>query len=398
MRKGFSGLRGFVNGVLRTVAREKENIRWPDRQQEPLRALSVQYSVSAEILSAWLPRYGEEKTEAICRAFLEDRPLTVHRFAAAADSADKYSQEVRGRDTEILRDTGILGNSYFLKKGIDPAEVPEFHEGKLYVQDLSSQIAIAAAAIRPGERVLDLCAAPGGKSLLAAERGAQVLARDLTEEKVSLIRENAVRMQFAEEKETHGTAPASAIRAQAADAASTIRAQAADAAVYDPDLKEAFDLVIADLPCSGFGVAGKKPEIKYKAYEETVTALAELQRTILANAVRYVRPGGRLLFSTCTIAEEENEDNARWLLENYGLQPATRSDAPQRTNYARQTAERMDASQKSNFFLQPAEVSEEVQEVLRSRSIPFGKYGVQLLPSDGPWDGFYFALFRKQDK
>ena len=364
--KGFGGLRGFVNGVLRAIVREKpapenfwpdpENSRpapekgrpawenfWPDPEKDLAKALSVRYSISEEILGAWLPRYGREKTEAICRAFLEDRPLTAHYFAPASESRPGSAS------ADWLEPTGILPNSYFIKKGTDPAGTQLFREGKLYVQDLSSQIAVASVGIRPGDCVLDLCAAPGGKSLLAAEAGACVLARDLTEEKTARIRENAERMHLC--AKDGGTAAPGAVGITAVTAAPGtpgITAMTADASVFDPDLEEKFDVVIADLPCSGFGVAGRKPEIKYKAYAENVRTLSQLQRTILANAVRYVRPGGKLLYSTCTIAVEENEDNVQWLLERHPC-------------------------------LQPV-----------------GEGGKQLLPCDGPWDGFFYALFEKR--
>ena len=342
MHKGFSNLRGFVNGVLRTIVREKENLQWPDEKADPVRALSVRYSVSEEILTAWISRYGEEKTEAICRAFLEDRPLTAHCFTKKTSSgaAEAAGEKPAG---DSLTPTGILEASCFISKGTDPAAIPGFREGNLYIQDLSSQIAVAAVAVQPGDHVLDLCAAPGGKSFLAAERGAQVSSRDLTEEKAALIRENAGRLHL------------------------PVCVEAADASVFVPDLEEQFDVVIADLPCSGFGVAGRKPEIKYKPYRETVDVLAALQKKILANAVRDVRLGGKLLYSTCTIAEEENEANVQWLLEKYG----------------------------DRYGLQLTELSKPVQELLAGRSVPVGKYGVQLLPCDGPWDGFFFALIWK---
>lgn len=366
VKKGFGGLRGFVNGVLRTIVREKENLIkedvWPDRKKNPARAISARYSIAEDIVKAWLPRFGEEKTEAVCRAFLEERPLSVHRFGSAAQNGSEERQltanRVSSADQEKsegeqaekhLRPTGILEDSFFLDKGIDPAELPGFREGRLYIQDLSSQIAVAAADIRRGDRVLDLCAAPGGKSLLAAERGAEVMSRDLTEEKTALIRQNAARLGL------------------------PLTVATADAGVFDPSLEASFDVVIADLPCSGFGVCGRKPEIKYKSYRETVTALAELQRKILTNAVRYVRPGGKLLYSTCTIAEEENEANVRWLLETYGTGGAEKE-----------------------LCFRKAEMSGHVLSLLKAHSVPVGEYGVQLFPCDGPWDGFFFSVLQRE--
>ncbi|MBR2562402.1 MAG: 16S rRNA (cytosine(967)-C(5))-methyltransferase, partial [Eubacterium sp.] len=168
-----------------------------------------------------------------------------------------------------------------------------------------------------------------------------VLSYDLTDEKTDLIRENCRRCHMP-----------------------NIRIGTADARQFDPALEAQFDVVIADLPCSGFGVAGKKPEIKYKNYKETVAALSGLQKQILENAVRYVRPGGKLLYSTCTIAVEENEDNAAWLTRQFGLMPVDlRKNLPEKL-----------------------------------QSIPTAQKGyVQLLPGDGPWDGFFFSLFVRPD-
>ena len=397
-QKGFAGLRGFVNGVLRTIAREKENICrpdpeeenirrpdqkegfcWPDRDKESARALSVRWSVGEDLIKAWLPVYGAEKTEAICRAFLKDRPLAVRI----------YKEEMLPENGQEIEASDILPHSGFLRKGLDPASLAAFREGQIYVQDLSSQLAVTAAGIRPGDRVLDLCAAPGGKSLLAVSFGAQVCARDLTEEKADRIRENAARCLqtiLASEKEETGIEKqtgAAEIEKEIQTGIAEIDnerqtalaeqsgkrrrerlcAEAADACVYDPACEAAFEVVIADLPCSGFGVAGRKPEIKYKPYRETVSALAEIQKKILANAVRYVRPGGKLLYSTCTIAREENEDQVRWLLDT--------------------------------FPLQPEKPAEPVYALLQSRGISYTETGVQLLPCDGPWDGFFFAVLHR---
>ena len=151
-------------------------------------------------------------------------------------------------------------------------------------------------------KVLDLCAAPGGKSLQAADLmkdEGEVLACDISAEKIARIRENISRSGFR-----------------------CIETAVADAELFDPEKEGRFDLVIADLPCSGLGTAGRKPEIKYRVKREKIGELAALQRRILKNAVRYVRPGGKLLYSTCTLTKEENTDNADWLRDACGMDPA----------------------------------------------------------------------------
>ena len=161
--------------------------------------------------------------------------------------------------------SGILPDAFFLNRtGEDPSSLPEFLDGSIYIQDLSSQIAVAAADIRPGDDVLDLCAAPGGTSLLASERAGRdgsVLSRDLTEEKTARIRENTVRCRR-----------------------DNICVETADARIFDPALEERFDVVIADLPCSGFGVIRRKPDIRYKSPEDA----ADLPEAVLHKAFRGV--------------------------------------------------------------------------------------------------------------
>ena len=189
-------------------------------------------------------------------------------------------------------------------------------------------------------RVLDLCAAPGGKSLQAADllqdRG-EVLACDISEEKTARIRENLARSGFR-----------------------CVKTAVSDALVFDPEKEGRFDLVIADLPCSGLGTAGRKPEIKYRVTRDRIDELADLQRRILKNAVRYVRPGGKLLYSTCTLTKEENADNADWLLGSFGLKPEP--------------------------FRLPA-------------GLPAGEETgrLQLLPREGGGDGFFISLFLKEE-
>ena len=215
--------------------------------------------------------------------------------------------------------------------------------GLAVVQDLAAILSVALAAPKPGDAVLDLCAAPGGKSMHAADLTGpegSVLACDLTENKIRLLEENITRCGF-----------------------ENMRAQIADARVFDPKKEEKYDLVIADLPCSGLGVMGRKPEIRYRVSEEEIRELAALQREILGNAVRYVKPGGKLLFSTCTMTEEENRANALWLMNEAALKPA--------------------------------DIREEVPEVFRDGVI--GANCLQLLPS-ALSDGFFISIWEKSNE
>ena len=189
----------------------------------------------------------------------------------------------------------------FELKGYDYlGALPEFQEGLCTVQDVSSMLAVKAAGIKPSDKVIDVCAAPGGKSIQASEllEDGEITARDLTENKVALIEENILRM-----------------------GAEHIQAQCQDALEFVAEDEGTADVVIADLPCSGLGVIGRKPDIRYRMSREDMKSLARLQREILTVVSRYVKPGGTLIYSTCTVNPEENEENVRWFWRTFLLNP-----------------------------------------------------------------------------
>jgi len=178
-----------------------------------------------------------------------------------------------------------------------PARHPFYYAGLYYLQEPSAMAPAAVLPVEPGDKVLDVCAAPGGKSTHMAELlqgSGMVEARDLTEYKVDLIRENIAR---------HGL--------------SNMKAVQMDATVDDPDSHQKADVLVCDLPCSGLGVMGKKTDIRYKMTKEKAAELAKLQRQILSVVWDYVRPGGTLVYSTCTIHRSENEDNTAWFLKEH---------------------------------------------------------------------------------
>ncbi len=340
VKKGFRSLKGFVNGVLRTVIREKEQISFPERSQ-PLDYLKVKYSMPEYLAEKWLNRYGLEITEKICASFLEEKPLTVRlRNHGSEKETEEILKELEAEEIQVLQ-APYVEDARILKGCNSLQYLPPFYEGKLQVQDVSSMLAVLCAGIRPGQKILDLCAAPGGKTIFAADRTGeegQVISRDLTEKKTELIRENLERCKI-----------------------SHVLVQRKDAAVCETGLQGTQDVVIADVPCSGYGVIGRKPDIKYRAGMENQRELVELQRAILRNAASYVKPGGVLLFSTCTIAQEENEDNVCFIREELGL-----------------------TSESLNGFL---------PEELQTEDTAAGF--LQLLPGIHDCDGFFVARFRK---
>ena len=297
VRRGFGSLRGFVNGVLRTVAREKDRIPWPVRETDPEEYISIMYSVPKQLVLQWTSWFGTEKTEQICRSFQEQAPLTVRLRPGMESDA-----------VQLLEADGVqccsapyVPFARCLTGAEDLESLEAFRRGMIAVQDVSSMLAVLTAGIREGDTVLDLCAAPGGKSLLAADllKGTgQVTARDLTEQKAALIRDNCSRLGV-----------------------KNVEVQVRDASVYDEEMYQKADVVLADLPCSGLGVIGRKPDIRYHASDEKTESLVLLQRRILENAVRYVKPGGTLLYSTCTFDPRENDENAAWLAGQTNCRP-----------------------------------------------------------------------------
>lgn len=352
-RKGFHGLTGFANGVLRTVLREQEHISWPG-PEDKIRSLSVRYSMPEYLVEKWLEQLdsagtdapgttdpdGISLTEQICREFLKEPRLTV-RVRRTDHSAAETLESLRAQGV-TAEPAPYLDYAFYLSDYGRLEELAAFREGRIQVQDVSSMLAVEAAGIRPGDSVLDLCAAPGGKSLLAADKAGKagrVLARDLTIHKIELLRENIARSGL-----------------------ENITAEQADAAVPDPSMREQADVVLADLPCSGYGVIGRKPDIRYRACRENEQELVRLQRRILEQAASYVKPGGTLVYSTCTICREENQENVEWF--------------------------------RKNFPFRPDDLRPFLCEELRGGTAAEGY--LQLLPGPHRCDGFFLARFKKE--
>ena len=314
-KKGFSSLKGFVNGVLRNISRNLGTVEYPD--------LSVKYSTPEWIVRQWTDEYGEETARKMLESQYKERPITVrvnlHRISRESLMERLVSEGVRVRKVEgIDCALEISGYDYL-------AALPSFREGLFQVQDVSSMLAVLKAAPRRGDYCIDVCAAPGGKSLHLADLldgTGMVEARDLTEYKVQLIEENIARSGM-----------------------TNIRAVQWDATVPDEVSAGKADVVLADLPCSGLGVLNKKRDLKYRMTPEQEKELVHLQRRILETVQQYVKPGGTLVYSTCTVHREENEGNTAWFLEHFPF-------------------------------------------VLKEQ--------IQMLPGRDPWDGFYIAKMEKR--
>lgn len=296
-KKGFHQLKGFVNGVLRNIARNISQVKYPPQTEEK-NYLSVMYSMPEWIVEDWLDAYGREITEKILKAFLEKRPLSI-RTNVEKISPEKLKERLEQQGIQV---TQVPCPAYALKiENFDHlGAIPEFREGLFQVQDISSMLAVEAASPKAGSICIDVCAAPGGKSLHLGEalKGTgRVEARDLTEYKAELIRGNIRRM-----------------------GAENIQVRVWDACEKDETSLETADVLLADLPCSGLGVLGKKTDLKYRMTKEQQRELSALQRKILGTVQAYVKPGGILVYSTCTINPEENEENVAWFLKEYAFE------------------------------------------------------------------------------
>lgn len=333
VKRRFAGLKGFVNGVLRSVARRKEEFDFPDWERK--------YSMPDWLIEAWKSQYGAETTEKMLQAFLNDLPTTV-RCNLDRASLEEIRGSLEAQGVTVV-ESPLLAHAFEIS-GYDYLESLEaFENGWIQVQDASSALVGEACGVKAGETVLDVCGAPGGKSLDLADRlrgSGEVVVRDLTESKIALVEDNIYRSGF-----------------------TNIRAEVWDAREFDPEWENRADLVLADLPCSGLGIIGKKPDIKYQASPEKIHDLAVLQREILQTVAGYVKPGGRLVYSTCTISPEENGKQREWLLKN--------------------------------FPFEPVDLTESLGRVLREDSLKDGY--VQLLPGKYPCDGFFISVYRKKE-
>lgn len=294
-KRGFRNLKGFVNGVLRNITRKKEQIVYPDERKQPQEAVSVQYSLPLWLVEQWETEYGMDKTKAMAKALLEEKPTAV-RINLNQITKEELIKQLKSEGVDVT-ESKELPYALFLSGYDYLNKLSGFQEGCFYVQDISSMKVAETAEPKEGDVVLDVCGAPGGKSIHIAQmlRGTgQVITRDLTSSKVAKIEENIARCRV-----------------------ENMRAECADARVPDESLREKADIVIADLPCSGLGVIGRKKDIKYKMTPEKEQELVALQREILSVVPAYVKSGGTLVYSTCTIHKAENEENVQWLLENH---------------------------------------------------------------------------------
>lgn len=337
-KRSFTKLSGFVNGILRIIARNSKEITYPDPVASPTAYLEIVYSTPKWLVEELLKAYSFSQVETMLAATLKEKETTIRcntgRVTPGELRALLHQEGVSVEESAYLPYAFVIRDYDYLEK------LSTFRKGYFTVQDVSSMLVCEVAGISEQDFVIDVCAAPGGKALHAAQTAERVLARDLTEYKINLIRENITRMGV-----------------------TNVIAQVWDATVVDQSLVGQADVVIADLPCSGLGVFGKKADLKYKLTQSQHKELILLQREILDKAEKYLRPGGILVYSTCTVLRGENVENRDWFLKHYP------------------------------FF--PESLDVRLPDALCSQTTKEGY--LQLLQGVHDTDGFFIAKFRKKD-
>ena len=286
------GEAGFVNALLRSVVRQKDCLPLPREDKNYRRYLSVKYSFPLWIVKTLDKLYGREATEKLLISFNENKytDLTVNTMKTTAEELRLALAE---RGIETVHSVSPT-HSIRIPRSVNPEHLPGFNEGHFFVQDGACVISALALDTKTGEKVIDVCSCPGGKSFITAilmDGKGEIHSFDLHESKLSLIAEGADRLGI-----------------------DIIDIDCVDATEPREDLFGKADKVICDAPCSGLGVLAKKPDLRYKS-EESVLDLPELQLSILKESAKYLKVGGEILYSTCTLRREENEEVVEKFLE-----------------------------------------------------------------------------------
>lgn len=299
-RRGLNYASGLINAVLRKIS--TNGIVMPENE-DSVEYLSVKYSCPQWLIGKWLKEYGKDNTVGILSSTLgsKENYIKINTVRTNKDEVIELLKKdgIDAKSTDITHCLKVDWNG----KPVETLET--FKNGLFHVQDAACQLCVKALKAQKGDRVFDLCAAPGGKSYSIAEEmnnEGEVLSFDIHSHRVELIKKGAERLGL-----------------------SNIKALKGDATVFNDKIGYA-DAVLCDVPCSGFGIIGKKPEIKYKNPDE-IKGLPDIQLTILLNGAKYVKIGGRLVYSTCTLSHSENQKVCnRFLLQNKSFIPVSPFD------------------------------------------------------------------------
>ncbi len=297
-KKKFNGLSGFVNGVLRNIVRNINNIKLPDEQKNPVEFLATKYSYNNWVIEKWINQFGYNKTKEICKANVLAPKVSI--CVNTNKITKEKLQEIFIQEGMIVEDGHISKNSIYITKTKNIVDSEAFKNGYFHIMDESSMILVEILNPNENDTIIDVCSAPGGKSFYSSyimNNKGTIFSRDIHSHKIALMQDTIKRLDI-----------------------KNINLQLKDATQFYKEDEETADKLIVDVPCSGFGIVRKKPDIKYTKTENDIKELVSIQREILKASFRYVKKGGILIYSTCTLFEEENIENVNWFCENYGFE------------------------------------------------------------------------------
>lgn len=294
-KRKMSNLSGFLNGVLRNISRNISSIEYPNELKAPNEYLSVYYSFPRWLIDYLLEQYDYKTLKAILEDSLKT-PLICIRHNPLKGSWEELVDSL-GDEGITIKESHILPYAMYLEGTGSIKQLKSFQNGLFQIQDESSMIVGEIASPKEGHHLIDVCAAPGGKTTHCAQmmnNKGKIIARDISDKKLKRIEENYIRLGI-----------------------TNIILEKHDATKLDISLVDTMDIVLTDVPCSGLGIIKKKPDIKYNVTHEGIESLIEIQRSILETSARYVKKEGILIYSTCTINRKENDDNISWFLEKH---------------------------------------------------------------------------------
>lgn len=291
-RVGLAGYKKLINAILRTFIRKGKALPLPT---DTSKRLSIAYSHPLWMVKDWVERFGYEATEALLRANNEKPRLSI-RVNTRKTTVDAYLKELEKMGV-VARKSDLVASGIVIEQlGKNPiAALPGYRDGHFIVQDESSQYVVQSAPPNATDLCVDVCASPGGKATHMAEYSSRVYAYEVSRTRVTTLMKNVARLGVGDR-----------VRIDVVDATHGVR-----------ELNERADYVLVDAPCSALGTIRRNPDIKYNRIKEDIAKNAKTQRIILKRASQYVKPGGRLVYSTCTLAKEENEDQVAYFLKKH---------------------------------------------------------------------------------
>lgn len=292
---GNPGIAKFVNGVLRNIIRNRENIRWPDKEKETALYISTIYSHPLQIVERWLKRFGFADTVKICQANNKIPTLVIRTNTLKLSRSDL--KRILEKENISVRETLFTEEALQVKGLPNVTKFPAYREGLFQIQDEASILVSHLLDPSPGEFVIDICSAPGGKTThlaqLMANKGS-ILAMDSNKSRLLMVKDNCRRLGI-----------------------EIVKTQQNNGTILDKNYLKVADKVLVDVPCTGLGVLRRKPDLRWQTYDaKRFKQLSELQEKILDTASNYLKIGGRLVYSTCSTEPKENEEIVRKFLNN----------------------------------------------------------------------------------